>query len=57
VLDAACRTRGGSLRIAGALLAALAAGAALIALWLRLDRALPQELHVKVRRAAILYPR
>jgi len=57
VLDAACRTRGGTLRILAALLAALASGAILLLMWLRLDGTSPYELHLEVRHAAVLHPR
>lgn len=56
-LDAACRVRDGSRRLAAALLAVLAVGASLAFLLRRLDAAPPADIHEKVRHATLLQPR
>ena len=56
-LDAACRVRDGSRRLAAAVLAVLAAGAGLALLARRLDDFPPAEIHGKVRHATLLQPR
>jgi hypothetical protein len=56
-LDAACRVRDGSRRLAAAVLAVLAAGAGLALLARRLDGFPPAVIHGKVRNATLLQPR
>lgn len=56
VLDEASRTRDGTRRVAAAFIAAMIVGILLLHLVLRLDEALPLELHRKVRHAAVLLP-
>ena len=56
-LDAACRVRDGTRRLAAALLAVLVAGAGLALLSSRLDSFPPAEIHGKVRHATLLQPR
>lgn len=56
VLDEASRTRDDTRRVGAAFIAALIVGMILLHFVLRLDDALPLELHRKVRHAAVLLP-
>jgi hypothetical protein len=56
VLDEASRTRDGTRRVAGALIAALIVGVLHLHMVLRLDETPPLKLHRKVRHATVLLP-